>query len=318
LASCSAPGAPIHLEDPITYRAMCDASAGVALTEDLFVVADDETNALRIYSRSKGGMPLFQYDLTRFLKVEQKNPEGDIEGAAQLGDIIYWISSHGRNRKGRARESRDRFFATKLIRKDDGPVLEPIGKPYRSLLADLIAAPELKEFNLAEAALRAPKEYGALNIEGLASGPNGTLFIGFRNPLPRGRALVVPLLNPREVVEGQARARLGTPQLLDLGGSGVRDMLFAHDTFYILGGGSGVGGQSKLFSWDGKSPNPLELGTLHPHGGNPEALLDIPGRKHQLWILTDEGSRTAKNGIECKDLPPEGRTFRGFIVRLKH
>src|SRR5262245_20346176 len=37
----------------------CDASAGVALTDDLFAAADDESNHLRVYSISGNGAPLF-------------------------------------------------------------------------------------------------------------------------------------------------------------------------------------------------------------------------------------------------------------------
>ena len=46
------------------------------------------------------------------------------------------------------------------------------------------------------------------------------MFIGFRNPVPQGKALVVPLLNPREVVHGQ-RAQPGESVLLDLAGRGT-------------------------------------------------------------------------------------------------
>ncbi len=310
--------AAVHLAEPTTYNGMCDASGGVSLTDDLFVVADDETNALRIYSRKKGGMPLSEIPLDKFLQVDRKNPEGDIEAAAQAGDVIYWISSHGRNKNGHARESRDRLFATRIIKGQEHPTLEAFGRPYRSLLADLVAAPQLKQFDLADAAMRAPKEFGALNIEGLAAGPDNSLLIGFRNPLPHGRALIVPLLNPMEVVEGRARARLGEPILVDLGGSGIRDMISIHDTFYILAGGAGVGGHSKLFEWNGKNENAEDLGVLRPHGGNPEALLTMPGHRHELWMLTDEGTRTQKSGTECKELPPTKRSFRGFVIKLKH
>lgn len=308
----------VHLGDPIVFHGMCDASAGVSLNEDLFVSADDESNALRIYSRAKGGMPVAQVPLDRFLQTDRKNPEGDIEAAAQVGDTIYWISSHGRNRKGHARQSRDRFFATKISEKNGQPSVEPEGRPYQLLLRDLVSAPQLKQFGLADASVRAPKDFGALNIEGLAAGPNGSLLIGFRNPVPHGKALIVPLLNPAEVVSGRARARLGDPILVDLEGSGIRDMIFAHDTFYIIGGSPGTGGHSKLFQWDGKGPSPEDLGVFHPHGGNPEALLTMPGHKHELWMLTDEGTRVAKTGVECKELPLEKRSFRGFAVKLKH
>src|SRR5262245_21326104 len=64
------------------FTGVCDASAGVAITDDLFVAADDETNRLRIYSRSQGGAPVFQLPLDRFLRIDRHEGEADIEGAA--------------------------------------------------------------------------------------------------------------------------------------------------------------------------------------------------------------------------------------------
>ena len=34
---------------------MCDASAAVALTDELFAVASDEDSVIRVYSREQGG-----------------------------------------------------------------------------------------------------------------------------------------------------------------------------------------------------------------------------------------------------------------------
>jgi hypothetical protein len=48
-------------------------------------------------------------------------------------------------------------------------------------------------------------------------------FTPTRNPIPGKRALLVPLENPEEVVDGRA-AKLGTPILLPLGGLGVRNI----------------------------------------------------------------------------------------------
>jgi hypothetical protein len=318
LVSCLSRGilGAVHLGPPKTFQGMCDASGGVALTEDLIVVADDETNILRIYSKEKGGAPVSQIHLNSFLQAGIRNPEGDLEAAAKVGDVIYWISSHARNKNGKPRESRDRFFATKIITTNAQPTLQLIGRPYRDLLRDLIAAPQLKKFNLAEASLRAPKEDGALNIEGLCAGPDGSVLIGFRNPVPKGKALIVPFLNPADVISLKARPRLGEPLLIDLEGHAVRDMLSHDGVIYIISGSPGVGGHEKLFVWDGKSSTPESLGTFHPHGGNPEALLEVPGHKSKLYMLTDEGTRQA-GGAECKDLPFERRTFRGFTVKLK-
>ena len=47
-----------------------------------------------------------------------------------------------------------------------------------------------------------------MNIEGLCPTPEGELLIGFRNPIPGERALIVPLKNPGELIEGKP-ARFG-------------------------------------------------------------------------------------------------------------
>src|SRR5438309_1135133 len=102
-------------ENPVVkatvYHGMCDASAAVALDDKLFAVANDEDNILRIYHLGRGGAPVQSFDLSPFLKVDPKFPETDLEGAAWLGDQIFLIGSHGRNRDGKYRESRHRFFA---------------------------------------------------------------------------------------------------------------------------------------------------------------------------------------------------------------
>lgn len=93
-----------------TYRGMCDASAAVGLPGDRFVVANDEDNVLRIYKR---GVPDVQATvlLSDFLASTE---EVDIEGAARIGDRIYWITSHGQNKNGKDRPSRLRLFATQI------------------------------------------------------------------------------------------------------------------------------------------------------------------------------------------------------------
>ena len=96
------------------YRGTSDASTAVSIGRDMFIVADDENNILRIYKTTKGGLPLFSFGLTKFLDVEPEHPEVDIEGATIIGERVYWISSHGRNKDGKVRPNRFRFFATMI------------------------------------------------------------------------------------------------------------------------------------------------------------------------------------------------------------
>ena len=87
----------------IRHTGMCDASAAVPVGSNLFVVANDEDNTLRIYKRNKSGEPIYSQDLSSFLQIDPKHPEADIEGATLIKNRIYWISSHGASKEGKER-----------------------------------------------------------------------------------------------------------------------------------------------------------------------------------------------------------------------
>src|SRR5262249_34472668 len=93
--SCVAASFPAFVQE-LQFKGVCDASAAVALDEDHFVVADDETSAVLVYSVSEPDKPVL-IDLTQFLGPTDESREPDIEGAARIGDRIYWIGSHGLN-----------------------------------------------------------------------------------------------------------------------------------------------------------------------------------------------------------------------------
>lgn len=300
----------------ITCRGMCDASAVVPLGSEHFVVADDEDNLLRVYSRTHGGLPLHTFDLSSFLRVDPKSPEVDLEGAAPLGDRVYWISSHARNKDGKERVSRRRFFATTLSEVNGTFTIQPVGRPYLSLLMDFLQDPRLKPFNLATAARRAPKSMNALNIEGLCATPEGHLLIGFRNPVPKGRALLVPLLNPSEVIEGKS-ARLGDPLLLDLGGLGIRSLARSGDRYLIIAGAYDGKGQSLLFEWRGGADVPRRLPRAELAGLNPEAIEFLTENGVQrLLVVSDDGTRKI-GGQDCKTLTdPNLKCFRALTIDL--
>lgn len=300
------------LEEFPEYRftGMCDASAGIFLSEDLLVVADDEQNLINTYSIEKKGSPISKLDLTSFLQVSRKNPEVDLEGAARVGDTIYWIASHGRNEKGEVRLSRQRFFATDVV----NHALKTKGAPYVRLLEDLASAPGLAALNLRGAARSAPKDAGALNIEGLCARPDGSLLIAFRNPVPNEKALLVPLLNPAEICQGKPsiRARFGDPLFVDLGGKGIRDMVRIGATYYILAGEYDGGRKRELYQWTGGAIQEIKIKSEAKI--NLEALLPLP-QGNEFLVLSDDGGRKT-GGEKCKDLPPAQRSFRGFLLKL--
>ena len=287
------------LDDAFIYRGMCDASAAAALGPDLFVAANDERNQLKVYRRGQSE-PIEEVDLSEFL-VTKVDKESDLEGAATIGDRIYWISSHGRNKKGKFQERRHRFFATEL---KDGHLV-PVGKPYAKLLDDMIAAPQLQQFGLTEASGKMPEDVGALNIEGLAATPQGGLLIGLRNP----GALVIELLNPAEVIEGQP-AVLGAGIELDLGGLGIRSLELVGSAYMIVAGPPADTGHFALYQWSGNpADKPVSLGHQDFEQVRPEALFVIPGTR-QVQLLSDDG------GEHVKAMPLEEQTFQSVTITL--
>lgn len=302
--------------DEATFVGMCDASAAAAIDAEHFIVADDEDNTLRVFSRT-GGKALSEHDLSEFLgnKGKKKPKEADLEAGAQIGSRTFWITSHGRNSKGKETPERHRLFATEVKFEKGSASVAHTGKPYNRLLEDLVAEPKLAAYGLKEAAELAPKSPGALNIEGLASTPENHLLIGFRNPIPGGKALLVPLLNPNAVIEG-ARAEFGAPIELDLGGLGVRSLGYYEDRYLIIAGKFGEGEGSKLFEWNGKDQPRLVEGVSF-NSLNPEGIAFHREKGvSEYFVLSDDGS-VEIDGCACKKLKdPALKRFRGRVVRF--
>jgi hypothetical protein len=298
-------------QNPLYFAGACDASAAVALNDDLFVVANDEDNVLRVYSRRQSGLPISQFDFTAFLRPEKKSEESDLEAAAQVGERIYWISSHGRNAKGKERETRHRFFATTASVKDGRASIEPIGSFYSDLVEDMARDARLRRFDLRGASALPPKTPGGLNIEGLAAAPEGHLLVGFRNPVPEGKALLLPLLNRDEVIEGK-RARFGEAILLQLHGLGIRSMASWREGYIIVAGPIAGEGESFLYRWvPGSAPQRIPAPEIRAL--NPEAVAFFENGA-DLLLLSDDG--TARIGAEeCKAIKdPRLRKFRGVYL----
>jgi len=322
----------------LSHNGLCNASAGLRFGEEMFVVADDEDAAptlLHLYKAGPGGAELAvgRIAVEAVAQVADGSLEMDLEGAARLGPLVFWIGSHsagegtGPGPAGAPRPNRQRLFATRLGldsgEKGQGPVVtvEPVGRPYQTLLADLEADPRYGPFGLDQAAKRPGKAKDGLNIEGLAATPNGTLLIGFRNPLPGGKALVVPLTNPGAVLAGEA-ARFGEPVLLELGGLGIRSLEMVNGSLLIVAGPSGPGTPkdgpaipSALYRWNGQfesAPERLRLfgSELGTPLFNPEALF-VQG--DSLVLLSDDG-KLAIDGKRCEDLPRPQRRFRELRI----
>ncbi len=315
LCRFSAASERAELVNPATFLGMADASAGVAVSSNLFLVADDESNILRLYKADAPGRPAREYDFSQFLEVERKHVEADLEGAARIGDRAFWIGSHGRNKNGRERPNRGCFFATDIKLTGTNVEVLPVGRIYRHLLPDLLRDARFARFGLAQASMRAPKEPNALNIEGLSATPEGHLLIGFRNPIPNEKALLIPMLNPDDVVAGKPPL-FGAGILLDLDGRGIRDIALYQGTYLIIGGDYGGEGKFELFRWNGTDSTPQRIKVKHLNQYHPEGIIIYPDKGlREVQIVSDDGTLPV-GGVPGKLVQDSSKKqFRSFWVR---
>jgi hypothetical protein len=307
-------------EEVLIYHGTSDASAAVAVSEEMFIVADDENNILRVYKTKASGLPVSSYDLTQFLGIEPEHPEADIEGATMIGDRIYWITSHGRNKDGKMRPNRYRFFATSIKIQNEKVSIRPVGIPCRTLIHSLLKNTDSIQLEL-ERATRfdaanltkqqrknlAPKKDG-LNIEGLCASPDGRiLYIGFRNPRPHSKAIVIALKNARQIIERGKPPVFGTPILWDLGGLGIRSMEYSHfhKAYFIVTGPHNGGPGFALYRWSGENDHPSMLvRELSPDKSSfkPEALVTFKNSAG-LLLLSDDGGLAinVSDASECME-----------------
>ncbi len=309
-AAAQAPKPPEPPELPtkrvVLYPGTCEASAAVMLEPGLFVVGDDDKKDLLIYRMSVPATPPKDLKISGLPGLKKK---ADLEGAARIGDEIYWIGSHGRKSEGGEDLDRRRLFAIKVKTTGDQVSAEPVGKPYETLLEDLEKDTRFKDLKLKEAALLPPGKEGGLNIEGLAATPDGKLLIGFRNPIRNGKALIIPLSNPREVLTG-GKPSFGEAIELDLGGLGIRSMEHwpaDNNGYLIIAGSFEDGGRFQAYRWPGPAGgNPQPIANAGLSLLVPEAVFFDPSAPAGLFILSDDGDA-------C---PEPGEAFRGRRVKL--
>ena len=309
------------LANPTNFRDTCDASAVNRLPSGLLIIADDESNVIRAYTPD--GQPTAQFHFGAYLG----DNEADIEGTARVGNFIYWVTSHGRNRKGKRRWARHQLFSAQWSDTAAGLNLRFEGR--FTDLATAMVRPErwrdpdrhkdvierLREATQLEAKTvrrLAPKAQG-LNIEALTTTPDGQLLLGLRNPLLSGRAIILKLGNP-DIALGGGVPIFTNAYTVDLGRRGLRAMARRGERYLLLAGPIDAETGFMLYQWRGQTGRePVKVQPIPSAPGvNPEGLAVGP---NTLVFVNDEGSRKV-NGRRCKDLPPEMRSFSSFRLAL--
>lgn len=328
--------APGHAQ-VIEFRGTCDGSGAIILPDGNIATVDDEKE-VHIRTWTHGGERRASISIPG---ITDRDQEPDFEGGTVMGRHSLWISSHGRDSRGRFRPDRQELVAIPLaalasgqvdpgaIRRDQGlrDVLRNWAGRHGLALRDAFGSTEEVNRDLAP-------ENGGANIEAIAYLPDRReVWIGFRSPLIGRNAFVAPMENAAAWLEGR-EAEFGNPIQLDLGGRGLRDMAWSdfHQALLIVAGPVGDAGDFALYAWrDGQLssvpwPSPL------PADFHPEAILAVPGTD-RILILSDDGDRPAStdpgqcqsgdfaNGAcTCKNirrsLAAQLRLFRGVGMTL--
>ena len=301
------------------YFGISNPSGAVALNDKLLVVADDEDNILRIYDKNVVDKPVQTIALSSVFKgkiADGEDLEIDLESAAEIDGTYFWIGSHSSSRTGELRPARHRLLAVTITPGTNGKFsVKPVGDIYTSLIADLKKDSRFDDYDLGKAKKNQAKAVDGLSIEGLAATVNKGLLIGFRNPLiggkikkdrlVHGKALVVELLNPFEVIHG-VKAKFADPIELDLDGFGIREITQRKKNKYLIVAGpyhENVATddhkceESRLYKWSSKSGKLNRLKKFDLDTLNIEAALFYPGNDDCVQLLSDDGKLGSGNGF---------------------
>lgn len=244
--------------------------SGIALRGDLMLLAVDEGREIYVLKKADSG----PYELVKTRERRappEKEGEFDLEGLASAENFIFAIGSHSQKRekvkkkKYTAAKNRDRLFETAiepsrehLLRfeiEGDGTIVESKVKLV-SLHDKFAEHPILQRFQ------EIPSKENGIDIEGIAMGKEGQIYLGFRGPVLRGGYVPVLIFNlDQEGDKFQFKEHNVKEDIrfVHLGGRGVRDMVrISADgedlSFLILAGPVGDGpGSYQVYEWDGQN-----------------------------------------------------------------
>jgi Protein of unknown function (DUF3616) len=301
------------------YLGISNPSGAIALNNTLLVIADDEDNKLRIYDRNIVEKPVQTIALSSVFKgkiADGEDLEIDLESGAEIEGTYFWIGSHSSSRTGETRLARHRLFAVNIkLGSNDKFTVKPAGEIYTTLIADLKKDKRFDDWHIGKAKKTHCNAVDGLSIEGLAATANNGLLIGFRNPLSggkikkdrlvNGKALLVELLNPFEVIHG-LKAKFSGPIELDLGGMGIREITQRKKNKYLIVAGpyhenleneKHKKQETRLYKWSKKSGKLNYLKKIDLDNLNIEAALFYPGDNDFVQLLSDDGKLKDANGF---------------------
>ena len=189
----------------VVFTGMCDASGAVPLSASRFAVADDEGNVLRVYDADRGGAPIDSIDLSAAAGPAARSQQEGARASPHPRPTSKRRRASATSRSGSpATRAAARARSSPSASASSPPSCRRTERRSRSRAGlrrrwSTTCSPIARFARFRSARARpssARRSPGGLNIEGMTERPEGGVWIGFRNPIPGGKALLFALRQP--------------------------------------------------------------------------------------------------------------------------
>jgi len=271
-----------------------EPSGGIQLEDGRILIIEDEAQrAFSLMSLQRDtGTFMIQKLQRRSFPTQGNGIFNDLEGIAlSPNGLVYAITSHSRKASGKRDKDREKLirFTVENSRSTNSQLRLDLRQSLISSFDFLYKAASNKD----------TKKGDGFGVEGLAFDPQGKiLWLGFREPIIDGKAVLVGILNPADAFEHNKKFIFtSTPLLLDFKGGGIRDIVYDR----VLNGyliatqreGKRKNKLFKLWFWNGSPdipPKRVRISGVNDLERTEGIVpLTIDG-KAKLLLLSDSGS----------------------------
>jgi len=272
-----------------------EPSGAVQLSDGRILVVEDEAERpfSLLIADKKNGTQQFATLRLQSLVASSATTINDLEAItlAPMG-AVYAITSHSRNNNGKRNRTREKLvrFVVKGNRLSETTIRQDLRRSLTSAFPMLVDA--AKERKL--------KKGDGFNIEGLAFDAQGKmLWIGFREPVIDGKAVLIAMSNPQLALENKREFQFAKqPVLLDLDRGGIRDIVYdLHLRGYLIVSqreGSKKKRRFKLWFWNGNpaiQPKRVRIAGVKSLKQTEAVVPTFIDGKSKLLFLSDDGDR---------------------------
>jgi len=209
-----------------------EPSGATTMLDNKILVVEDEggSKSLKLLEIENDGHMVEVGNLYMPKKIKKffRKEVEDLEAITSIEDTVYAITSHTLNKSSHRKVAREQFI---MFKYDEAGVKEFYH--YSNLKQDLFNAfPNIFKTTFFSS--------DSINIEGLTITPKGSLYIGFRSPMHNFKAMIIEILNPKEIFLNDEKPKFSKPIFLNLNGLAIRDITYdkMKKGYWVLAGAS--------------------------------------------------------------------------------